>query len=74
MLSYKITKESEDIFMKEFFKDWKVHALCLGMVLVAEFIGIRKFALGPLSFSLLPMLYALVFGMLMAIFKLSVVH
>lgn len=56
--------------MKEFFKDWKVHALCLGMVLVAEFIGIRKFALGPLSFSLLPMLYALVFGMLMAIFKL----
>lgn len=55
--------------MKEFFKDWKVHVLCLAMTLAAEFIGIKKFNFGPLSFSLLPMLYALVFGMLMAIFK-----
>ena len=56
--------------MKEFLKDWKVHALCLAMTLVAEFIGIKKFNFGPLSFSLLPMLYALVLGMLLAIFKL----
>ncbi len=56
--------------MKEFFKDWKVHALCLALTVAAEFIGIKKFALGPIKFSLLPMLYALIFGVLLAISKL----
>lgn len=56
--------------MKDFFKDWKVHVLCLILTLRAEFIGIKKFSFGPISFSLLPMLYALVFGALLAVFKL----
>jgi hypothetical protein len=52
------------------FKDWKVHAVCLAMVIVAELIGNFKVALGMLSFTLLPMLYALIIGALLAIFKL----
>ncbi len=56
--------------MKEFLKDWKVHVLCGVMVLVAELIGKKSFALGPISFSLFPMLYTIVFGVLLAVFKL----
>ncbi len=56
--------------MKEFFKDWKVHALCLALTIVAEFIGVKKFAFGPIKFSLLPMLYALIFGVILAISKI----
>lgn len=56
--------------MKEFFKDWKVHALCLLLTVVAEIIGIKKLQFGPIGFSLLPMLYALIFGVLLAVFKL----
>ncbi len=56
--------------MKNLFKDWKVHLLCLALTIVAEIIGIQKFNLGFLSFSLLPMLYALIFGMILAIAKL----
>ena len=52
------------------FKDWKVHALCIGMVIVSELIGSRSFKFGPLSFTLMPMLYALVLGILLAQFKL----
>lgn len=52
------------------FKDWKVHALCLALVLASEAIGIYKVPLGKLSFTLLPMLYALVFGIILAVAKL----
>lgn len=52
------------------FKDWKVHAICIGLVVVAEFIGIRAFKFGIVSFSLLPMLYALVIGIILSQFKL----
>lgn len=51
------------------FKDWKVHAMCLALVLASEFIGIRPVALGAIKFSLLPMLYALVFGIILAMAK-----
>lgn len=48
---------------KGFFSDWPVHVMCLGLVIVAEFIGIQKFEFGMLKFSLLPMLYVLVIGL-----------
>ena len=55
--------------MKEFLKDWKVHALCGVMVLAAELIGKHSFAFGPLSFTLFPMLYTIIIGILLAVFK-----
>ncbi|MEA4921490.1 MAG: DUF3100 domain-containing protein [Clostridiaceae bacterium] len=56
--------------MKEFLKDWKVHLLCAVMVLIAEFIGKRSFAFGPISFTMFPMLYTIIMGVLLAVFKL----
>ena len=56
--------------MKEFLKDWKVHALCGVMVLAAELIGLKSFAFGPISFSMYPMLYTIIMGVLLAVFKL----
>lgn len=55
--------------MKKLFFDWKVHVLCLVLVLVSESIGILKFNFGILSFSLLPMLYALIIGIILASVK-----
>ena len=55
--------------MKEFLKDWKVHALCGVMVLAAEFIGKHAVYLGPISFTLFPMLYTIIMGILLALFK-----
>lgn len=58
-------------FLKCFdLKDWRVHALCLVLVLVADGIGKFPVKIGALSFTLLPMLYALVIGILLACFKL----
>ena len=57
--------------MKDLFKDWKVHALCLAMTVVAELIATQKFVLfGKFGVSLFPMLYALILGIILAIFKL----
>ncbi|MEA4921487.1 MAG: DUF3100 domain-containing protein [Clostridiaceae bacterium] len=56
--------------MKEFLKDWKVHALCGVMVLAAEFIGKHAFAFGLVSFTMFPMLYTIIMGILLAVFKL----
>lgn len=57
--------------MKDLFKDWKVHAICLALVLVAEAIGTKKFGpFGPIAFSLFPMLYALIFGAILGVSKL----
>jgi len=56
--------------MKDLFKDWKVHALCLAMTVVAELIATQKFVLfGKFGVSLFPMLYALILGILLAIFN-----
>jgi len=64
--------------MKEFFgnfnlKDWKVHLLAACIVLVAELIGTIKITLASgkaaLSFSLLPMLFAIVIGIILALLK-----
>jgi hypothetical protein len=46
----------------KYLKDWKVQVLCILMVIAAELIGNQKFVFGLLSFTLFPMLYALVIG------------
>ena len=51
----------------KYLKDWKVHAFCFGMVLVSELIGSKPFKFGPVGFTLLPMLYALIIGIILAI-------
>ena len=61
--------------MSNFWKDWKVHALCLVFVIFAEFIGSQvfgpwKFGTVSLGFTLFPMLYVLIFGIVMAMMKL----
>ena len=53
--------------MKEFLKDWKVHALCGVMVLAAEFIGQHDVYLGPIAFTLFPMLYTIIIGILLVV-------
>lgn len=42
--------------------NWKIHLLALILVVIAEVIGPKKFALGPGVLLLLPMLYAMVMG------------
>lgn len=56
---------------KKLLSDWKVHVFVLIFVVVAEFIGIRPVVLfdGMMKFSLLPMLYVLVFGIILALLK-----
>lgn len=46
------------------FLDPKLHLVVLGIVIISEFIRQRKFAVGPGTVLLLPMLYALVIGVL----------
>lgn len=50
--------------------EWKVHALALVMVIIAERIGTKSFMIGPGKAVLLPMLYALVIGMFLPKLKL----
>ena len=54
---------------KKLLSDWKVHALCITFVIIAEFIGTVRVDLGVIAFSLLPMLFVLVFGIVLAILK-----
>lgn len=54
----------------KYLKDWKVHAFCFGMVLASELIGAKPFKFGPIGFTLLPMLYALIIGIILAKMKL----
>lgn len=51
------------------FKDWKVHLLCLIMVVIADGIGSIPVGAGIIKFTLLPMLYALVIGIILAAAK-----
>ena len=44
-------------------KDWRLHAVVLGIVIVAELIGTHKIAIGAGVMLLLPMLYAIVIGL-----------
>lgn len=51
---------------KGLFYDFKVHLICIILVVIAELIGIISISLGPIKFSLLPMLHALVIGILLS--------
>jgi len=42
--------------------DYKLHLIVLVLIIIAEFIGLRSFKIGPGTALLLPMLYALVLG------------
>lgn len=48
---------------KRFLTDWRLHLLVLGIVVVAEMIGVIEIRLGAGMIMLLPMLFALVFGL-----------
>ncbi len=54
---------------KGLFYDFKVHLICIILVVIAELIGIISISLGPIKFSLLPMLHALVIGILLSQIK-----
>jgi len=61
-------------FAKNFnLSDWKVHLLAAVIVILAELIGTIKITLASgaaaLSFSLLPMLFAIVIGIILAVLK-----
>ena len=49
--------------------DWKIHALCFVLTMIAELIGTMKFDLGFVAFSLFPMLYVLIMGMILGVAK-----
>ena len=55
--------------LKNYLKDWKVHVLCGVMVLACELVGMHAFKFGPLSFTLFPMLYAVILGIILALLK-----
>ncbi|WP_079527482.1 DUF3100 domain-containing protein [Halobacillus hunanensis] len=48
---------------KNLWKDWRLHALVLGIVLLTEWIGTHEFLVGPGVILLLPMLYAIIIGL-----------
>lgn len=48
--------------VQQLWKDWRLHAIVLGIVLVTEAIGIHQIPLGPGTIMLLPMLYAVIIG------------
>lgn len=52
---------------KGIFHDVRVHIICLILVVIAELIGIIPVKLGKISFSLLPMLFALVIGIIVSV-------
>ena len=55
-------------------KNLKLHGIVLVLVIIAELIGIHKFQVGVGVIVLLPMLYALIFGILLAPKFLKVVN
>lgn len=47
-------------------KNKKLHIMALILTILAEFIGVKSFKIGVGTMSLLPMLYALIFGILLS--------
>lgn len=45
-------------------KDWRLHILVLGIVVITEYIGTFEISIGPGVILLLPMLYAVVIGII----------
>ena len=46
-------------------KNIKVHLIVLALIIIAEFIGAKSFSVGPGKIVLVPMLYALIMGILL---------
>ncbi|WP_078393658.1 DUF3100 domain-containing protein [Shouchella patagoniensis] len=46
-------------------KDWRLHLLVLGLVIVTERIGVIQIPVGPGVIMLLPMLFAILFGLVL---------
>lgn len=44
--------------------NWRLHITALALVVIAELIGIKSFSLGPGKVVFVPMLYALILGIL----------
>lgn len=55
-------------------KNWKNHLLVLVLVVISEYLGVLKFKIGPGTIVLLPMLYALIFGILLSPKFLKIVN
>lgn len=55
-------------------KNWKNHVIVLILVIIAELIGTIKFAVGPGTIVLLPMLYALIIGVFLGPKFLKIVN
>jgi len=55
-------------------KNWKNHIIVLIVVIIAEFIGVIKFKVGPGTLVFLPMLYALIIGIFLGPKFLKVVN
>lgn len=55
-------------------KNWKVHGIVLILVIIAELAGVISFKVGPGTIVLLPMLYALIMGILLSPKFLKVVN
>lgn len=49
-----------------FWTDMRLHLICLGVVIIAEAIGIIPFDFGMIKFKLIPMIYALIIGIFFA--------
>lgn len=56
--------------MRKLLKNWRVHALALFLAVAAELIGVLRFNLGVVAFSLFPMFYALIFGAVLGAAKI----
>ena len=52
-------------------KDWRLHALVLIVVIITEVIGQFSIPVGPGVILLLPMLYALIIGLILYFTPLS---
>ncbi|MBM7551652.1 DUF3100 domain-containing protein [Thalassobacillus pellis] len=50
---------------KGIWKDWRLHAIVFGLVILTEAIGTHQFSVGPGVILLLPMLYAMVIGLIL---------
>src|SRR5699024_408894 len=46
-------------------KDWRLHAVVLGIVILTEAIGVIEISIGPGIMVFLPMLFAIVIGLLL---------
>jgi hypothetical protein len=55
-------------------KNIKLHLIVLGLIIIAELIGAKSFKVGPGTIVLVPMLYALILGILLTFKSLKVIN